>query len=357
MSESIVNVPPPHGDVVFDKTLPPPRRKNIEIPPDNVVQYQARALGKLLKSLVSLALLVGTWPAKGANMTKINVDRSKRHAIEPQLEEGPKGPKIVKGRTVVGAEEIVEREIGRSKLRELQNQYISYVRDLAAYYVAKSKRPKKPSNRTRNPVYVTQGIQQFFANADLGPAFQIVVDPENPQHRTAYRYSDNLVDELGNLTGSRISCRQILLGLFSIYIRLHNLQEEDNRSYMHADNVMQQYLGQPDSEGRNIFQILASKAPPVSPKTGEVGEVFNPDHFKLVRVMGGIISTGIYKSADLPDDIATLFDRNNAATHQRLEDLIQDMNVETRVVADTKEYYKLINYDADEARKKAKRAK
>lgn len=133
-------------------------------------------------------------------------------------------------------------QIGKRELRTAASTVVAKIRELKKYH-KEAGRPKKrqvlgPDGQPKRrgggfslPIRITPELQQFFATANLG-----LVDPRDPG-------SGQLLSKLALLTQYGITSRSLLTPLFSIYAQVNGLQNPGQRSRLHADAHMRQYLG------------------------------------------------------------------------------------------------------------------
>lgn len=122
----------------------------------------------------------------------------------------------------------------RRDLKSLRSQFSKKTKSLAKYFVQAKKKKKVRRKGTSKgfhiPIYVSQAMQNFFAEANLG--YVVPFDVQSGQ------LNNSLL-----LTSDRITTRAILTPLFSIYAFLNGMQRDKNSlQYLTATNLMNKYF-------------------------------------------------------------------------------------------------------------------
>ena len=128
----------------------------------------------------------------------------------------------------------------RADVRNLRSQLNKEIRELKKYFTEAKKKKKRVRSKGKSkgtkgfsiPIKVTQNMQEFFRNANLG-----YVDPRNSN--SALLNNSLSVSTIG------ITTRAILTPLLNIYIILNNLQsrgQDDSKQYLTSDALMDQYF-------------------------------------------------------------------------------------------------------------------
>lgn len=170
------------------------------------------------------------------------------------------------------------RQVGKRELRSATSQVVQTIRDLRKFHKAALRAKKRisvdpetgePVRRGGGfslPIKVSDELKNFFATANLGP-----VDPTDPK-------SPSLSSQLVLLTQAGITSPSLLTPLFSIYVNRNNLQDKEQRNYLHADEHMKKHLGGTLSRLQKEIQPHQSK-PSKNGKPARMLPGFNPSNF------------------------------------------------------------------------------
>lgn len=134
--------------------------------------------------------------------------------------------------------------LGKRELRSLQSQFSRELKNLAKYFTAAKKRKarkgKRPGTGFVIPIYVSDSLRTFFSQANLGSAY---LSEQDGQGNVTWKEAGKLKDYLQLLTSQSITSPALLTPLFSIYAKVNNMQDPNNRQFLSATRDMHQYFG------------------------------------------------------------------------------------------------------------------
>ena len=226
-------------------------------------------------------------------------------------------------------------QVGRKELRTLSSQFVKELKSCKKNYTAHGKRSKRKrraggSAGFKNPIKVTPNMQQFFANANLGPS-----DPSNPNSAP--------LNTLLAVGANGITTRAIMTPLFNIYAHVNQMQKDPaNKQFLTATPQMNQYFQQ-------TYANLAAKPQKYQKNKATGGEdlskplpKFDPNHFRFASIQSIVADNTVPAATLSAEEQAYLA---NPAVVARLAE-------EQQIVSDVLKVYKKRKTDAAKAAKR-----
>ena len=244
-------------------------------------------------------------------------------------------------------------QVGRKELRTLSSQFVKELKSCKKNYTAHGKRSKRVrraggSAGFKNPIKVTENMQRFLAEANLGPSGVIYKDEVNKKGelvRVPFDL-DPASAPLNTLLAAGqagVTTRAIMTPLFNIYVATNAMQKDPvNRQFLTATPQMNQYF-QP------TYARLAAKPQKYQKNKATGGEdlskplpKFDPNHFRFASIQSIVADNTVPAATLSAEEQAYLA---NPAVVARLAE-------EQQIVSDVLKVYKKRKTDAAKAAKR-----